>query len=156
MKTEFKNISKHEFTWYIDEGHHNVRVTCMNPSTKLKQEIDVFEFISIDSIVDTSHQFVLRGRDFKKLDLSEIKDSDEIIGLGYKIGETKEPFHNLDQDWEPEKYYVPGLLIRTRREETDDEYFNRVKRYEENKVKNNEKEKLEYLRLKAKYEAQEN
>lgn len=49
-------------------------------------------------------------------------------------------------------YRAPYLVIRRERPETDDEYLLRLKSVERTLIEENEKEYLEYLRLKAKYE----
>jgi hypothetical protein len=83
-----------------------------------------------------------------------ILPDDKLNDLIYR--EDKESgFMNLDYDEQnPKKYYVPCVVVIRPRPETDEEYFKRMKEEEvvENQI--NEREKLEYLRLKAKFENQ--
>ncbi len=53
---------------------------------------------------------------------------------------------------EAKTYRVPFLVIKRQREETDDEFFLRLKSADSITKEKEERERLEYLRLKAKYE----
>jgi hypothetical protein len=53
---------------------------------------------------------------------------------------------------EPKTYRVPYLVLRREREETDDEFFLRLKEADKITKEKEDRERLEYLRLKAKYE----
>lgn len=53
---------------------------------------------------------------------------------------------------EPKTYRVPYLVLRREREETDDEFFSRLKEADKITKEKEDRERLEYLRLKAKYE----
>lgn len=70
-------------------------------------------------------------------------DEKESGAFGYKMPDELETFT------------VPYLIVHRRRLETDDEYFKRMKYEEETRKRIEEKEKLEYLRLKAKFETQQ-
>jgi len=56
-----------------------------------------------------------------------------------------------DDDY-PKTYYAPSVTIVRPRPETDTEYEKRMKHQEQIKKETEEKERLEYLRLKAKFE----
>lgn len=76
-----------------------------------------------------------------------ISDDDEVIEITEKSG------------WGPtwggdEQYYrYPVIVVNRPRPETDDEYFARLKKQENINKQKEESERLEYLRLKAKFEA---
>lgn len=59
-------------------------------------------------------------------------------------------------EWEDtpkeEIVYTPTIVVIRKRPETDDEFYKRMKRKTDFDQKNIEKKKLEYLRLKAKFE----
>jgi len=57
-----------------------------------------------------------------------------------------------DPDNYPKTYYAPSVVVVRPRLENDEEYSNRMKRNEHSKKETEEREKLEYLRLKAKFE----
>jgi hypothetical protein len=72
--------------------------------------------------------------------------------LDFRWDEARDTgFGNYSQE-PPGMIYYPVMVVSRSVEETDDEYFKRMKRNEDNKKAIEQKEKLEYLRLKAKYE----
>jgi len=62
-------------------------------------------------------------------------------------------FMKLDFDPDhPKIFYTPSIIVIRPRPENDEEYEARMKRDEENRKTTEERERLEYLRLKAKFE----
>ena len=59
---------------------------------------------------------------------------------------------NLKSEDELVDFYVPTLVISRKRKENDREYMERMNIEEEFLKRKNEKEKLEYMRLKSKFE----
>ena len=57
-----------------------------------------------------------------------------------------------DEEDYPKTYYTPSVIVIRPRPENDEEYEKRMSRAEEIKKNTDEREKLEYLRLKAKFE----
>jgi hypothetical protein len=87
--------------------------------------------------------------DIKWEELIAIKD---VLPNDVFLGHTWEYKEVAGFGSEAKTYRVPFLVIRRQREETDDEYLLRLKGVEKILRQENEKEYLEYLRLKAKYE----
>ena len=86
-------------------------------------------------------------------ELMEVKgvlDTDKVIGLHMKQVNV-ELFFSYDDDDDGVRY-VPSLRVQREREETDEEFLLREKGKADRVKIEEEKEKLEYLRLKAKYE----
>jgi hypothetical protein len=71
--------------------------------------------------------------------------TDRVLGFTYR--ETKGVGFNEDHT-----YYYPALIVIRRRSETDEEYLIRQREEEQRNKETFEREKLEYLRLKAKFE----
>lgn len=76
-----------------------------------------------------------------------ISDSDEVFGVTVRSGFA--PSWGGEQD---DYYRYPVIIVKNKRPETDDEYFTRLKKEEADKKVQEERDRLEYLRLKAKFE----
>ena len=61
-------------------------------------------------------------------------------------------FGSMKSEDELDTYLIPKITVIRQRPETDDEYFQRMKEEEDRVRIKEEGEKLEYLRLKAKFE----
>ena len=77
---------------------------------------------------------------------------DDVIGLAVRT-EKYTPYGFNDD--ERERTFVV-VRVNRKRKETDEEYFARQKKEAKEKADFEEKEKLEYLRLKAKFEGNDN
>lgn len=85
------------------------------------------------------------------LNIKGLQETDKIIDLHWKE-EKESGFGSLAYEDELETYMIPEISISRKRQETDEEYLKR-NREEADRIKRiEEKEKLEYLRLKAKFE----
>lgn len=85
------------------------------------------------------------------LDIEGIQLDDKVHDIIWKK-EEQINFGSEDIENEDNIVMVPKLFVTRKRKETDKEYLDR-KRIEENQNKiNEERDKLEYLRLKAKFE----
>jgi hypothetical protein len=114
-----------------------------------RQTID--EQIYIHILPGNDYKKEVMGSDFKKVE--GILDTDRVIGFGWKTWQDR---HFMSMDDEGEKtFYAPCIIVLRKRPETDDEYFKRMKEDEQRKKDINERERLEYLRLKAKFENEE-
>lgn len=85
--------------------------------------------------------------------LREVEDGEEIIDLGEVSGFREAGFRSMSDD--PVHYQHWQITVRKYTPETDEEYLKRKKTEESYKSTAEERDKLEYLRLKAKYEPQE-
>jgi hypothetical protein len=77
----------------------------------------------------------------------DILPTDTVIGIGYV--EKEERSFGMD---EPKTFYTPILRVIRKRPETDEEYSKRMEQEAKTLKDVEEREKLEYLRLKAKFE----
>jgi hypothetical protein len=77
-----------------------------------------------------------------------IKPDDRIEAIIYK--EQKGFYGSFDEH--ERIYYVPTIVVRRNRLETDEEYTSRLQKQEAFKKQNEQKEYDLYIRLKAKYE----
>ncbi len=110
------------------------------------------------NIVDEKISFVIKTAVEYKTDITfgEIKsvkdvlDSDIIYDISFK--EEKSDGFGLMSEDDIRTYYVPTLTVIRKRPENDKEYFDRMESMEQIKKFQEEKERLEYLRLKAKFE----
>lgn len=103
----------------------------------------------------TSNYEIFYGVNLKR-DIHKIEDNDEIISIK-QIKGSRVPLGSVNGEEEPYSYWV--VLVKRWRNETSDEYYQRMKKEVYFKIQKIEKEKqeeemekLEYLRLKAKYE----
>lgn len=89
---------------------------------------------------------------FEQLYNMDIKPllTDKIVELTHR-GYEAVNWGNME-DSTPTTYYVPIIIVERYEEETDEEYSTRMKRDETNRINTDKNERLEYLRLKAKYE----
>ncbi len=80
--------------------------------------------------------------------------TDAILEFTYVLKIEESPsFGSMEPDEDyPRSYYTPSVIVIRPRPENDEEYEKRMKNMEETKKQTEEKEKLEYLRLKAKFE----
>ena len=82
----------------------------------------------------------------------QVLPTDKLIELVHKAGEFGVwGYDNNDATLTPS--YIPTLIIERSDIETDEEYVERLKKEERVKKATEEREHLEYLRLKAKFEA---
>lgn len=99
------------------------------------------------------------GKDYKDPKFCTWKDlietngplsSDTLDSFYYKEEISK----NWSDDMEDKEhsFFIPTVIVIRPRLENDDEYFTRMKAEETIENEKNEKERLEYLRLKAKFE----
>ncbi len=103
---------------------------------------------------------ILPGTDYKidvfPKDLLATKgllDTDKIVAFDWKKWESKGGFGSYSEEDEGTKtYYSPCVVVLRKRQETDDEYFKRMKEETQRNKDVEERERLEYLRLKAKFE----
>lgn len=102
-------------------------------------------------IYDTSDNEKITREKLMKT-IPDIKDNEEVIDLK-KLSGFRESGWGMDRDSEPVHFCHCVLVLKSYRLETDDEYFARQKREKEFKHNSEEREKLEYLRLKAKFES---
>jgi len=85
------------------------------------------------------------------LSVSGYRSTDIFVGVEWYY-EKESGFGIMDMDYELKTYCYPKLVLIRKRPETDEEYFKRVKLIETIKKQTEERERLEYLRLKAKFE----
>lgn len=116
----------------------------------MEQRKTVEEKIYIQILPGKDYKEEVKGSDFKKV--QDILDTDRIIGFEWKIWEEK-PFMSMED--EMKTFYAPCIIVLRKRPETDEEYFKRMKEDEQHKKDVDERERLEYLRLKAKFENEE-
>lgn len=84
----------------------------------------------------------------------QMTDEEEVYGWARRRGTT--PVWGGDQN-EPEQYYnYPVLIVVSYRDETDEEYFNRIKEEEFLKKAREDSDRTLYLKLKAKFEPNNN
>ena len=76
--------------------------------------------------------------------------TDKIVELTHKGYEAQS--WGMSEDDSTTTYYVPIIIVERVEEETDDEYSTRMKREEATRINTEKNERLEYLRLKAKFE----
>jgi len=103
---------------------------------------------------------ILPGSDYKQdvspkqlFETKGLLDTDRVIALDWKKWDTV-PFGSYDG--ESVTYYSPCVVVLRKRPETDDEYFKRMKEETQRNKDIEERERLEYLRLKAKFESNQN
>ncbi len=82
--------------------------------------------------------------------VKEVLPTDILNDISFKKEEGS-GFGLMSED-DIKSYYVPTLTIIRERPETDDEFLKRKQDEELINAQNTEKERLEYLRLKAKFE----
>jgi hypothetical protein len=78
--------------------------------------------------------------------------TDTLNSLFYKREDVPNGIGNMDMEDISHTYYVPQVTVIRPRLENDEEYFERMKTEEEFEKQQTERERLEYLRLKAKFE----
>lgn len=85
------------------------------------------------------------------IETKNVLPTDIISEVGYRT-EKENGFGSMKMDDELEDIHIATLVVIRNRPETDDEFLKRQK--EKNNFQHNieEREKLEYLRLKAKYD----
>lgn len=105
--------------------------------------------VQIDFPKDYKESFVCTWE--KLQSLQNILPSDKVIGLGF-FEEKKGGGFGISEEEAQETVYVPCLVIIRPRPETDEEYLKRMRDKEEFISYQEEKERLEFLRLKAKFE----
>jgi len=76
---------------------------------------------------------------------------DQIYDFHYEKDIVEEGGWGEDDDY-PKTYYTPSVNVIRPRKENDEEYEKRMKEMNKIKRQEEEKERLEYLRLKAKFE----
>lgn len=107
-------------------------------------------------IIDKEYTFDLKDHGFgftigMILDCKELLPTDKIKDFN-RVARQYSGWGG-GQDDEPGSYTVPVITITRREEESDQDYFERMKKEEQYKKQVEEKERLEYLRLKAKFES---
>lgn len=88
------------------------------------------------------------------LKIKGLLPDDVIHEFTYAVTIQHEPeFGNIDYDEEyPKSYYTPSIIVIRPRPENDEEYSARMKDKVTIEMQKERHEKLEYLRLKAKFE----
>ena len=86
---------------------------------------------------------------FEELCATKAQPTDRVLGFEYVETEPG-GFGMMDQD--KRTFYYPALVVIRKRQETDDEYFKRQKEEQDRKIAQDDRDRLEYLRLKAKFE----
>ncbi len=85
--------------------------------------------------------------------VKNIQPTDHILSIEHVKRDPNERNIGFGMDYDENKdYYVPTLFYTRWTEETDEEYTKRIQEKERMIKQQEEKDKLEYLRLKAKYE----
>lgn len=113
----------------------------MIPKKILTKEFDIQVAVGKEYKEDFTPEMIKDCKDFLPGD----------IIVKWKHGEqTGSTFGGMDN--EERTWYWPIIVVQRKVEETDDEYFNRIKSEERIKKEFEQKERLEYLRLKAKFE----
>ena len=116
----------------------------------MEQRKTVEEKIYIQILPGNDYKEEVTGSDFKKVE--GILDTDRVIGFEWKTWQDRQ-FMSMDD--EEKTFYAPCVTVLRKRPETDDEYFKRMKEETQHKKNIDERERLEYLRLKAKFENEE-
>ena len=111
-----------------------------------RKEIEVVKDVIIDN---TSFESKRVNKEKLLKTINTLSDTDEILGIAERSGWHEPGFGSMDG--EPVFYCHFAVVIRNYRLETDEEYFRRMKELEETNKQFNERERLEYLRLKAKF-----
>jgi len=83
------------------------------------------------------------------LECKVLLKTDRVLNFTWREETSAVPFSCDDTE---RTYYTFYIIVARKRPETDDEYFKRVKIEEDRKKEFEERERLEYLRLKAKFE----
>lgn len=83
--------------------------------------------------------------------LKDVKDGEIYVSLQYESGFSEDLSFGYNKDGD-DWFQSWILIVKSEREETDDECEKRFIKEEEEKMKIYEKEKILYLKLKAKYE----
>lgn len=116
----------------------------MIPRKKIEYEIDIAIKQNQDFKCD------ITWGDF--LNSIALLPTDKIVQFKWKEDTYIPPFSMDDQEI---TNYTFCVVVSRTREETDEEYFNRLKKEEQQKAEFEKKERLEYLRLKAKFDVHE-
>jgi hypothetical protein len=111
-----------------------------------KRIVDERIYIRIPVSTET-YKVDIKWEDFLKA--KNINPTDVVNGFVWK--EENITTFGYDTE-EPEPHQVPYILITRRRPENDDEYSARMKEKAQFDAATETRERLEYLRLKAKYE----
>jgi hypothetical protein len=77
---------------------------------------------------------------------------DDILHDIHWVDVRESGFASMKMEDELETYRVPKVTVIRKRPETDDEYVQRLRKEELRKREEEDKERMEYLRLKAKFE----
>ena len=85
------------------------------------------------------------------INTERLKPTDIIIDFFYKE-EKENGFASMKTEDELETYYTPSVTVIRKRPENDEEYSQRMQLEASAKKQQEEKERLDYLRLKAKFE----
>ena len=83
----------------------------------------------------------------------DVLPTDIISEIGYRT-EKENGFGSMKREDELEDIHIPTLVVKRDRLETDEEFLKRKQSDETFKKQQEEKDKLEYLRLKARFERQ--
>jgi hypothetical protein len=112
-----------------------------------RKKIDILR----DVIIYPSPFKVTVNKENLRKAVETLKDGDEVIGMAERSGFYQAEFSMNEEE---QYYHHWAFVVRNQRDETDDEYYERLKKHEQNLKQIEEKEKLEYLRLKAKFEGE--
>lgn len=82
--------------------------------------------------------------------LKQVEEDEEIIDIDEVSGFQEAGFGSMDD--EPRYYHFWQITVRKYTPESDDEYLSRKKTEQNYHALNEQRERLEYLRLKAKFE----
>lgn len=85
------------------------------------------------------------------METENVLPTDKVYNFCY-VEEKESGFGSMKMEDELENYYYPAIVVIRARPETDEEFLKRKQNDEVFNREKEEKEKLEYLRLKAKFE----
>jgi len=108
----------------------------------------IVELLDIRFDFESNHNYRITFDAIKKT--QGILPDDEILSIAVRSG-FEPPMFGNDPD-ETIHYCYPVFVVKRARPETDDEYLARMKKEELARKIQEEKDKLEYLRLKAIFE----
>jgi len=107
-------------------------------------------------VVNNSHQTHKVDKEALIKAANEMKEGEEVVSLFRDHGYREAQGWGMGMDKDTQVWVDNILLeVQSYRDETDDEYFQRIQNEERTKKIQDERDKLLYLTLKAKYEIEE-
>lgn len=88
------------------------------------------------------------------METDKVLPTDTVYNFCY-VEEKENGFGSMKMEDKLDDYYYPAIVVIRPRPETDDEYLKRKQQEQVYSKQTEEREKLEYLRLKAKFEVNE-